>query len=84
MRNGTGKFFYKEGSYYDGEWLNNKMHGKGMLYYASGKLAYDGEWYNDQFNGFGKVYNDEVKPLQGNFDYTDFNKLENYWEFYEG
>jgi hypothetical protein len=47
MRNGTGKFFYKEGSYYDGEWLNNKMHGKGMLYYASGKLAYDGEWYND-------------------------------------
>ena len=42
MRNGKGKFFYKEGSHYYGEWLNNKMHGKGMLYYANGKLAYDG------------------------------------------
>lgn len=55
-----------------------------MLYYANGKVAYDGEWYNDQFNGFGKVYNDEVRSLKENFDYTDFYKLEDYWEFYEG
>lgn len=58
MRNGKGKFFYKEGSHYNGEWKDNKMHGKGLLYYANGKVAYDGEWHNDEFNGYGKVFND--------------------------
>ena len=40
MRHGSGKFYYKEGSYYDGEWQNNKMHGKGTLYYPNGSIAY--------------------------------------------
>jgi antitoxin component YwqK of YwqJK toxin-antitoxin module len=47
MRHGKGKFFYKEGSYYDGEWKNNKMHGFGTLYYPDGCIAYQGEWKDD-------------------------------------
>lgn len=46
-RHGKGKFFYKEGSYYDGEWKENKMHGFGTLYYPDGRIAYQGEWKED-------------------------------------
>ena len=76
MRHGRGKFYYKEGSYYDGEWKNNKMHGIGVLYYPNDTIAYEGEWKNDQFDGRGIVYNDQQVKLQGTFDFTDFNKLD--------
>lgn len=76
MRNGKGKFYYQEGSYYDGEWKNNNMHGYGKLYYSNKKLAYEGEWFIDQFHGHGKVYNDEPAPIFGNYDYTNFDTLE--------
>lgn len=47
MRNGKGKFVYKEGSVYDGEWKDNMMNGNGILYYPNGKIAYEGEWKMD-------------------------------------
>ncbi len=47
MRHGRGKFFYKEGSYYHGDWSNNKMHGIGVLYYPNATIAYEGEWKDD-------------------------------------
>jgi len=31
MRNGYGVFYYNEGGKYKGNWINNKMHGKGTL-----------------------------------------------------
>ena len=83
-RNGKGRFYYKEGSYYDGDWLNNKMHGFGTLFYPNGSVAYEGEWQNDEFNGKGIVYNDQQRKMSENFDFTDFNKLEDEWKKYEG
>jgi antitoxin component YwqK of YwqJK toxin-antitoxin module len=47
MRNGPGKFYYRDGGYYDGVWKNNMMNGYGKLYYDNGKLAYEGQWYKD-------------------------------------
>jgi hypothetical protein len=44
MRSGRGKFYYLDGGVYDGEWNENRMHGRGVLYYANGEPAYDGEW----------------------------------------
>jgi hypothetical protein len=32
----------------------------------------------------GKVYNDNPVPFKSNFDYTNFDYLEDYWEYYEG
>lgn len=84
MRDGKGKFYYKEGSYYDGAWKNNNMHGFGKLYYPNHKLAYEGDWFIDQFHGHGKVYNDEPSPINGCFDYTNFDNIEEKWKFYEG
>ncbi len=39
----TGRFFFKEGGYYGGEWKNGKYHGKG--YYHDKDLVQSiGEW----------------------------------------
>lgn len=84
MRNGKGKFYYQEGSFYDGEWKNNNMHGFGKLYYSNNKLAYEGQWYMDQFHGKGKVYNDEPQKLFSEFDYTNFENLDEQWNYYDG
>lgn len=84
MRNGRGKFYYQDGGYYEGQWRNNKMDGEGRLYYEGGKLAYEGSWAQDEFNGAGKVYNDNPVPLDFPFDFTNFELLEDYWEYYEG
>ena len=57
------------------------MHGKGVLYYASGKIAYDGEWSDDKFEGQGVLYNETPVMLYNEFDYTDFDSVEDYWEY---
>jgi hypothetical protein len=36
---GKGKFQKSDGSYYEGEWLNNKMNGKGFY-----------KWFNTYFS----------------------------------
>jgi hypothetical protein len=30
------------------------------------------------------VYNDQQRPIEGSFDYTDFNQLDDEWIKYEG
>jgi hypothetical protein len=40
--NGRGRLIMEDGSWYEGEWLNNKVHGHGMLTYEGG--SYEGEW----------------------------------------
>lgn len=63
-RHGFGTFYYNDGGKYCGEWLKNRMQGRGILYYASGKLAYEGEWYQDKLSGYGVLYNDKIEPLE--------------------
>jgi hypothetical protein len=63
MRNGYGKFYYNGGSLYDGEWIDNKMNGYGILFYPDGSIAYQGEWKNDYFDGKGAIFNDIVQPI---------------------
>ena len=60
------------------------MHGKGSLYYASGKLAYDGDWFEDKFEGFGVLYNESPSVFNEKFDFNDFDMVDEYWDRYEG
>jgi hypothetical protein len=60
------------------------MHGKGILYYASGTPAYDGEWFEDKFEGFGVLYNENPEDFNEPFDYNDFDLVEELWERYDG
>lgn len=60
------------------------MHGKGSLYYSSGKPAYVGDWNLDKFEGQGILYNENPVSLLQEFDYTDFDHINDYWVKYEG
>ena len=46
MRSGYGKQYFKDGSKYEGEWMNDTPNGKGIFYYPDGDI-YDGGWKND-------------------------------------
>jgi hypothetical protein len=43
---------YKNGDYYEGQWIDDVRHGFGRLQFKTGDL-YEGEWANDQMNGRG-------------------------------
>ena len=74
--NGKGKKFDKYGNIiYDGEIINGKANGKGILYYKNG-YYYVGQWLNDKKNGKGTIYD-----KNGNVNYEgDFvnGKFEGY------
>ncbi len=57
MRDGYGKLSFSDGAYYEGQWKDNSMHGKGTLYYSEENKAYEGEWFEDKFNNFGHLFN---------------------------
>ena len=60
------------------------MDGFGKLYYPSEKLAYEGQWVKNTFNGKGSIYNEVPAKLEGQFDYYNFDNLQEHWEKYEG
>ena len=47
MANGIGRLIHPCGDVYEGEWLNDKAHGKGIYYHTDGS-KYIGEWVNDK------------------------------------
>ena len=54
-QNGFGKFYFDDGSYYEGNFLNNEFSGNGLMYYADNS-KYVGEFKNEYFEGMGKFY----------------------------
>ncbi len=85
MRHGRGKFTYEDGAYYEGSWVDNKIHGRGVLYFPNYKVAYSGDWVNDHFQGFGTLYNEQ--PANSAVDdrvYLDLGQISSGWEKYEG
>ena len=60
------------------------MHGEGILYYPSGNKAYEGFWQNDKFFGRGIVYNETSNYNIDEFNYKNFNELDDFWVKYEG
>ena len=51
---GQGKYIYKNGDYYIGQWKKGLRHGKGIQYYSNGKIKYDGDWINGKKEGNGR------------------------------
>lgn len=46
---------FSDGSYYVGENVSGKPHGKGRLYDKNGSLVYHGDWENGSFHGIGRA-----------------------------
>lgn len=83
-KQGRGKLSFLDGGFYVGDWNEDTMHGNGTLFYPSGQIAYEGEWRNDKFHGTGTIYNENPAKIYGEFDYTDFDRLGDYWIKYTG
>jgi hypothetical protein len=74
----------KDGSGYEGNWQNDKMHGEGTLYYPQGRKAYEGNFAEDRFQGFGHLFSAQVKQFGGPWNYKDLAHIDGYWTKYEG
>jgi len=53
------------------------MDGFGILYFQNGNIAFKGEFKENNFHGHGILYNAEISQLFDNFDFTNFNLLNN-------
>lgn len=89
LKHGHGKVCYpgmngKGGETYDGDWQEDKMHGRGRYCFTSGAI-YQGEWVNGKMEGQGSMqyfdgtsYNGEWKNglFHGEGVYVDKDKKE--------
>ena len=65
-KNGKISFVFEDGSAYDGEWLDDKRHGQGIMTF--GESRYEGIWENDKRHG------------KGVHTYSNGDKYEGQWE----
>ena len=55
MKQGKGKFLSStNGSEYEGDWINGKKHGKGIIVFKDG-ARYEGEFQNGSKHGIGTI-----------------------------
>ena len=43
-KSGKGRYFFKNGDFYNGQFLNNDCHGQGIFYYNKSKETFIGYW----------------------------------------
>lgn len=67
QRHGEGVFAWNNGDRYEGNFVNNKMSGRGVLYSKNRKFRYEGYFSNDDFNGQGVYYHDDGWRHEGVF-----------------
>ncbi|XP_056223734.1 MORN repeat-containing protein 2 [Seriola aureovittata] len=66
MRSGVGKHTSADGIIYTGEWLQDKMHGRGTLQHPSGAL-YEGEFKDNMYHGTGTYTFPDGSTYKGHF-----------------
>ena len=88
-QNGSGKYQYSDGAYYDGNFVAGKYQGLGVMRYPNGAL-YAGTWKNGLQHGRGKFTDAEGTEYLGYFDkgrrqgqgeitYPDGNRIVGNW-----
>lgn len=53
---GSGCLQYLDGSFYDGDWKENKKHGIGKFIEKNGETIFNGMWQKDQKHGRGTFF----------------------------
>jgi hypothetical protein len=51
---------------YDGEWIEGKMHGRGVYHYSDGTI-YDGAWLDGKMHGKGSFLYPNGNRYEGEF-----------------
>lgn len=70
--NGKGRYLYKDGQSYEGQWLNGKKHGKGTFVYKD-KSSYRGDWVQGIRQGKGIYTWANGQTYQGQFQNDKMN-----------
>ena len=55
IRHGMGQMNFTDGSFYEGQWMNDKRNGQGIFYFSSGNV-YQGYFVNNKKEGYGEFY----------------------------
>jgi len=66
-KDGYGKLIYKSGNLYEGEFKNDKRHGKGKITYTEYNITLEGIWINDEKVGKGIFTWPNGKQLEVNW-----------------
>lgn len=66
LYDGKGKCTYSDGSYYEGEWSNDKENGKGIYVSAAG-WTYAGDWKDGLKHGKGKLTYSDTSYYDGDW-----------------
>lgn len=56
VKQGKGCFLFNSGDFYNGDWADNKMHGKGTYYCDKENIFYSGEFKENERTGRGVYY----------------------------
>jgi hypothetical protein len=57
----------RQGARYDGEWLDGRRHGRGVLT-LPGEYTYDGEWFEQRKSGSGILRFEDGSTHTGAFE----------------
>ncbi|GFR82095.1 MORN repeat-containing protein 1 [Elysia marginata] len=52
-KHGHGKLLMKDGTYYEGQFINGEINGNGYKYFSSSKAKYTGQFLNGEMHGHG-------------------------------
>ncbi|KAK3765840.1 hypothetical protein RRG08_026307 [Elysia crispata] len=52
-KHGHGKLLMKDGTYYEGQFINGEINGNGYKFFASSKAKYTGQFLNGEMHGHG-------------------------------
>ena len=69
-RDGRGKYYYKNGDIYEGDWKMNKREGKGKFYVKESDVIIEGDFVKDEVKN-GKLTDNDgnvFSPLKDNKD----------------
>ena len=74
MKEGLGKFIFKNEEYFIGQFERDKFNGKGIIFYKNNKIKFEGEFKKGLKYGKGKEYypNNKIK-YDGNFVNDNYN-----------
>ena len=50
-----------------GDWIGDRRHGQGVVYYANGNKWYEGDWADDKKNGKGIGYHTNGNKYEGDW-----------------
>ncbi|XP_075460973.1 MORN repeat-containing protein 1 isoform X3 [Ascaphus truei] len=66
-KHGHGKLLFKDGSYYEGEFVNGEINGNGLRYWASSGNIYSGEFRSGELHGHGVMQYKDGGRYEGEF-----------------